>query len=429
MLTAPGVRQRTAIVFALTALVGLVACGSNDDPTTPVTTTTTESSATTSDGVLKIGTLLPETGALKLRGPSEFAGVDLAVQEINDLGGVLGKNVEIVHGDSGDATTDIAVETVNRLRDVGVDAIIGPASTAVTLRVIDAIAAAGIVAVSPADYSDILTGYADHGMLFRTAAPNRLEAFALAQVIADDGNHAIAIAASHDAYGDSLSKGLASALTSAGAIVVADRHYDPKATVFDDDARAIADANPDAVVVIGFEESADVIKALASAGVGPQQKKLYGADGNMGSSLADAFPPGALAGMKGTTPLVELTQSFKDRLLKVDSGLEVFDSAAEAYDAVITVALAAAAARSDAGTEIAKKLIGVSRGGTRCTTFAACIDLLKTGADIDYDGVSGAIDFDKRGDPTKGSFGVLQFGPQNELTTLEYRVAVARRAS
>ena len=45
------------------------------------------------DGTLTIGTLLPATGDLAFLGPPEFAGVDLAVKEINGAGGVLGKDV------------------------------------------------------------------------------------------------------------------------------------------------------------------------------------------------------------------------------------------------------------------------------------------------------------------------------------------------
>ncbi len=45
------------------------------------------------DGTLTIGTLLPQTGSLAFLGPPEFAGVDLAIKEINAAGGVLGKPV------------------------------------------------------------------------------------------------------------------------------------------------------------------------------------------------------------------------------------------------------------------------------------------------------------------------------------------------
>ena len=60
------------------------------------------------DGVLKIGSLLPETGSLAFLGPPEFAGSSLAIDEINKAGGVLGKPVEYSQGDSGDTSTDTA---------------------------------------------------------------------------------------------------------------------------------------------------------------------------------------------------------------------------------------------------------------------------------------------------------------------------------
>jgi branched-chain amino acid transport system substrate-binding protein len=46
------------------------------------------------DGVLKLGGVLPLTGALAFLSPPEIAGVDLAIKDINEAGGVLGKPVE-----------------------------------------------------------------------------------------------------------------------------------------------------------------------------------------------------------------------------------------------------------------------------------------------------------------------------------------------
>ena len=84
------------------------------------------------DGELKIGGLLPQTGSLAFLGAPEFAGAELAIQEINDAGGVLGKPVVWSPGDSGDTSTDIASQTTDRLLGEGVDAIIGAASSSVT---------------------------------------------------------------------------------------------------------------------------------------------------------------------------------------------------------------------------------------------------------------------------------------------------------
>ena len=78
---------------------------------------------------------------------------------------------------------------------------------------------------------------------------------------------------------------------------------------------------------------------------------------------------GALAGMKGTTPLVELSQDFKDKLLEVDPALKDFNYAAETYDAVTIIALAAEKAKTD-GIDYAKEINGITRDGEKCTDFA-----------------------------------------------------------
>src|SRR5689334_8813412 len=67
-------------------------------------------------------------------------------------------------------------------------------------------------------------------------------------------------------------------------------------------------------------------------------------------------PTGDLEGFKGTTPLVQLSQDFKDRLATVPSGkaLKDYNYAAETYDAIVVIALAAEQAKSD-GSALAKE--------------------------------------------------------------------------
>ena len=85
------------------------------------------------DGVLRFGGILPETGNLAFLGPPEFAGVELAVQDINAAGGVLGADVEWLPGDSGD-NGEVANATVDRLLAEDVDAFIGAASSGVSRK-------------------------------------------------------------------------------------------------------------------------------------------------------------------------------------------------------------------------------------------------------------------------------------------------------
>src|SRR5215218_4126345 len=166
---------RSVAVLGVAGLV-LTACGGDDgDDTTAEPKDDTSSSAAPAakgDGTLKIGTLLPQTGSLAFLGPPEFAGVNLAIKDVNAAGGVNGKPIQVVHGDSGDASTDIANGTVDKQIQAGVSVIIGAASSSVSLKVIDKITSAGIVEISPANTSDKFTTYNDKGLYFRTAPPD-----------------------------------------------------------------------------------------------------------------------------------------------------------------------------------------------------------------------------------------------------------------
>jgi hypothetical protein len=73
--------------------------------------------------------VLPQTGNAGLPRPARVRRRRPGVQEINEAGGVLGKDVVHIDGDSGDTSTNIASQTVDRLLSEGVDAIIGAASS------------------------------------------------------------------------------------------------------------------------------------------------------------------------------------------------------------------------------------------------------------------------------------------------------------
>jgi Periplasmic binding protein len=220
---------------------------------------------------LVIGTLLPLTGNYAFLGPPQVAGARLAVQEINAAGGVLGQEVGLVEGDSGDPSTDTATQTVDRLLRNGVNAIIGAASSSVSLSVIDRITGAGVLQFSPANTSDQFTDYDDNGLYFRTAPPDTLQARALSDLIIKDGNDTVGIMALNDAYGVGLMENTRGNLIAAGLAEDGIRTltYDPQAASYDAEIQQMADFSPDAIVLIGFEESARIIEGLNSQGIGP----------------------------------------------------------------------------------------------------------------------------------------------------------------
>jgi ABC-type branched-subunit amino acid transport system substrate-binding protein len=241
----------------------------------------------TSDGVLSIGTLLPETGDLAFLGPPEFAGAELAVQDINDAGGALGADVALSQGDSGDTNTDIANQTTDRLLNEGVDAIVGAASSGVSFTVIDKITGANVIHFSPANTSPDFTAYDDNGLYFRTAPSDVLQGQVLSDLILDEGNETVGLLAREDPYGEGLLNFTVAPLEAAGAEVTNEVIYDPAAENFDPEVGEIVSSDPDAIVVIGFEESAQILTALFEQGMG--EKNIYLVDGNIGNALGENF--------------------------------------------------------------------------------------------------------------------------------------------
>jgi ABC-type branched-subunit amino acid transport system substrate-binding protein len=412
---------RSVAVLGVAGLV-LTACGGDDgDDTTAEPKDDTSSSsapAAKGDGTLKIGTLLPQTGSLAFLGPPEFAGVDLALQDINDAGGVNGKPVEKVDSDSGDTSTDTASQSVDRLLSNDVDAVVGAASSSVSLSVIDKIVGAGVLQISPANTSDELTKYDDKGLYFRTAPPDVLQGRVLGDLILADGNSTVGILALQDSYGTGLADSTTQSITDGGGEVVETVVYDPKAASFSTEVGKIKAADPEAIAVIAFDETKKIIPEMVKQGIGPDAKKIYFVDGNLAGYDKD-FPKGTLEGVKGTLPGVAATDEFKARLTDLKPDLTEFAYSPESYDATILVALAATAAGDDAGESIASQMQAVSSGGTKCESYQECVDLLENDEDIDYDGVSGPVEFNDAGDPSEATIGIYQYGADNTYSFVE----------
>jgi len=413
---------RSLAIGGSLALV-LSACGGGDEetaePTEAPEATDEAGGSATGDGTLTIGTLLPETGTLAFLGPPEFAGVTLAVQEINEAGGVNGNDVVQIDTDSGDTSTNIAQQSVDTLLSQDVDAIVGAASSSVSLSVIDKITGAGVLQMSPANTSPAFTTYDDDGLYFRTAPSDILQGRVLGDRILADGYANVAILALQDSYGEGLAAQVTETVESGGGTVVFSQFYDPKATDFSAILDEAASTSPDAVVIIGFDETATIIPQAVSRNFGPQDVPFYFVDGNL-KNWGDQIDSGVLTGSLGTTPGGERPAEFDERLQEAYGPLEDFLYAAESYDAVIVIALAAVAAGDDSGEAIAAELQGVSTEGTECTSFAECVELLESGEDIDYSGISGPVDFDDAGDQAAAIIGIYEYGDNNAPEPIDY---------
>ncbi len=373
------------------------------------------------DGVLTIGTLLPVTGDLAFLGPPEVAGARLAVEDINAAGGVLGNDVVLEEGDSGDTNQDIANPEVDRLLGLNVDAIIGAASSAVSKLVIDKITGNNVIHFSPANTSPDFTTYDDNGLYFRTAPSDLLQGKVLADQVIEQGNETVAVLYRQESYGQGLAEAFKENFEAAGGTLSIYTAYAVDTENFDAEVDSIVGADPDAVVIIGFAESANILTTMHERGIGPtSDKNVWGVDGNygIGTTVSD---PSILVGMRATTPSVDLgsISSFTDRL---DGAYEggvngIYAYGPETYDAIIIVALAAAIANSDDPSVFAPEINGVTKDGTKCTTFADCIALVDEGENIDYDGQGGPYEFVDAGEPAAASFLIVTYDGDAQYNT------------
>ncbi|MFG2045285.1 ABC transporter substrate-binding protein [Dactylosporangium sp. NPDC048998] len=218
---------------------------------------------------LKVGGLMPHTGRLAYRSAPRFAGARLAVQDLNAAGGVLDQPVEWVDGDDGTDAT-VAAATVDRFVGLGVQVIVGASSSSVTKAVIPKIVAARKILISPSSTSDELTTVDDNGLFFRTAPPDALQARALADVVMRDGPHRVTIVAREDAYGLGLQKNVKADLVAAGMADAAVEliSYPTDTEDFTGVAARVRDNAPDGVLILGYDETALIVKALAVKRVG-----------------------------------------------------------------------------------------------------------------------------------------------------------------
>jgi ABC-type branched-subunit amino acid transport system substrate-binding protein len=442
-------RQRRRSMRLIAIFLGLTlvaaACGDDDDTeAADDETTTTEaegggvepppigdaapSCTCDSDGTLTIGGLLPQTGDLSFLGPPEEAGAALAVTEINAAGGVLGQPVAYLPGDSGDADPDVANPTVDAHLAANADVILGAAASGISLNVIDKITGACKIHFSPANTSPQFTDYDDDDLYFRTAPSDILQGQVLADLMVADGVSNAALLARQDSYGEGLLEFTKAPFEEQGGEVVLDQVYDPEAQSFEAEVDAVVSEDPEALVMIGFDESSRILNSLFEAGFTPDQKQIYLVDGNIGNALGEDFAePGVLAGIKGTLPAAELTDDFRQQLLGVDPALVDFSYGPETYDAVIITALATIAAGSDDPAAVAAQINGVTRDGTACETYADCVALLDSGEDIDYNGPSGPQEFSQPGEPTAASFAILSYA--QDSNTIDDAATVYQQAS
>ena len=123
--------------------------------------------------------------------------------------------------------------------------------------------------------------------------------------------------------------------------------------------------------------------------------------------------------MKGTAPASAENAQFVNSLKQFAPGLKELQFAPQAYDCMTTIALAAEQAKTNDPAVFKNAMVGVTKDGTKCSTFAACKRLIGAGTNIDYQGVSGPLDFIPAGEPGAATIEVYSYDKSGKLQSVK----------
>jgi branched-chain amino acid transport system substrate-binding protein len=300
----------------------------------------------------------------------------------------------------------------------------------------------GIPTISPTATSPEITVLADNGFVFRGTPSDAAQAPVLAMLALREGARHLAVFFQDDAYG----RGLASALDEHFAGPITHQPVDSvHASTFEAELIAAAAAGADTLIAMSYVPTAAIyLREAASLGL---FERVLLVDATASPDLAKALGADAVEGFKGTAPAgvvagLEGAESrnagqgepgHEDTNTGARSFATTFEAAtgrrptsgleALAYDLVICVALATEHAGQLDRDAIRRALPAVCGQGGRqihpdAESIAMGLASARNHEAIDYDGASGALEWDARGDIATGSISIWQF-KAGRITVLE----------
>lgn len=211
--------------------------------------------------ILRIGALIPQSGSLEAYGRNVKNGLTLALNQINDSGGIGGKKLDILFED--DASDEkVAVQKANSLIKEGVPIIIGGVTSSVALAIAPVCEANKVVFLSPTASSPKLTGAGNY--VFRNYPSDSLEGKVMANyAVRRMQIRSVAVLFIDNDYGQGLMDIFNDTFTGLGGEITVQKSFKQGATNFVDIVKEIKSRPSDAVYIIGYySEIAGIVQEL-----------------------------------------------------------------------------------------------------------------------------------------------------------------------
>ncbi len=207
---------------------------------------------------IKVGAIFPLSGGAGRQGQEVVQAMQAMAAIINADGGVMGRPVEIVARDD-ESTPAVGVAKANELAAMEVAVVIEGWNSPVTLAMQSVLARAGILDITAISKADSILASASNPLAIRLNSSNAQDADVLVQYLAHTMKAGrIGFVTQNDAYGNGAQQGIEAGFKKAGlGYEIATTQKFPFAqTDFRVEVTSLADARPDAVIVIDANEGA-----------------------------------------------------------------------------------------------------------------------------------------------------------------------------
>lgn len=406
------VQRSTAAAASLSVVVlVLAACGGSSQGNTGA-----GSGSTVTYGVLSCF-----TGRLASLGQSMLQGSEVAQKVVNDSGGVLGKKLDLAHADTSCDLAD-AVPATQGLLSKNVAGIIGPETQ--EIAAVEPILRASTT-VDEFQGGDTSRDHQSDPFLFRDSPSDSQLGVAMALYAHKKGYTKAALLFYNDVAAQTLLAPIKASFEKLGGQIVKSVNVAPGQTSYRAQVQDVIASHPDVIFTQTDAPTAAVLfRELQQAN--NLAIPMVGTDVTSGSDYLKAvtYPVAHahLVSIYGTSVNGAGNDAFLKAFNALNAGQQPLANANYAYDAVISLALAETFAKTTDGTTVAKDMTQVTNPpGTACSTYAACLTLLKAGKKINYEGASGSLDYNQYRN-TFGPYGAFSSdakGNEQQVATLD----------
>jgi branched-chain amino acid transport system substrate-binding protein len=376
---------------------------------------------------IRLGLLFGRTGPVANYVPPILDAVALAVDEVNNNGGILdGQKLQTILGDTKD-TANGSVEAATKLvSDDKVAAVIGALTSLTTVAAAGVTVPHGVLLISPSATAPIITTMEDNDLVFRVVPSDADQGWVLAGLAYKQGFKRVALTYVDNEYGIGINDTFRNNFENyRGSVTVALAHEANK-TSYLTELKQLAQFDPEALVLADFATSGG-ITIVKEAVDNRLFKQFIGTDSLMDPALIEAIGADNLKGIFFTAPTIDQStsaaQAFETRYSAAYETTQGKLYIAHAYDAVMLAALAiekAGTTNPVAIRDALREICCAPGEAIEPGDWAKAKAAIAAGNDIDYRGASGECDFDEYGN-VRGIYGhyIVENGSFKQIELLK----------